>query len=211
MSDADEFIPTRRSLLSRLRNSGDQESWRVFFDTYWRLIYGAATKAGLNDAEAQDVVQETVLATVRRMPGFRYDPNKGSFKSWLLQATRWQIVAQLRKRERFTQSPSQETYDSAMASQTAAVENVADPSAPALEALWDQEWDRNLIAAALKRVKRKIDPKQYQAYDLYVLQGVPASKVARALKINLGRLYLMKHRINKLTKKEIAILRDKPI
>ena len=40
----EELLPTRYSLLSRLQNWEDHESWRVFFDTYWRLIYSVALK-----------------------------------------------------------------------------------------------------------------------------------------------------------------------
>src|SRR5688572_10094841 len=75
-------LPTRRSLLSRLRNVEDNESWRTFFDTYWRLLYNVARKSGLADHHAQDVVQETVIAVVRKIPEFRYDPVKGLFKQW---------------------------------------------------------------------------------------------------------------------------------
>ena len=73
----DELIPTRRSLLSRLEDWDDQESWREFFNTYWKLIYGVALRAGLSDAEAQDVVQDTVVAVARKMQDFRYDPGRG--------------------------------------------------------------------------------------------------------------------------------------
>lgn len=48
----DEFIPTRRSLLSRLKHLDGQASWQEFFGTYSRLIYRVAVKAGLSDAEA---------------------------------------------------------------------------------------------------------------------------------------------------------------
>src|SRR6185503_15772399 len=54
----DSLLPTRRSLLSRLRDWQDDAGWREFFDTYWRLIYNVARKSGLADAEAQDVVQK---------------------------------------------------------------------------------------------------------------------------------------------------------
>ena len=97
-SSKDELIPTRQSLLSRLKNWEDTTSWQVFFDTYWRLIYGVARKAGLNDAEAQDVVQETVLSVAKQMPELKYNPKLGSFKSWLMQLTRWRITDQLRKK-----------------------------------------------------------------------------------------------------------------
>ncbi len=62
-----ESLSTRWSLLTRLKNWDDQESWKEFFDTYWRLIYNVAIKAGLSDAEAQDVVQETVLTVAEKL------------------------------------------------------------------------------------------------------------------------------------------------
>src|SRR5271154_3734366 len=100
MNDCSEFIPTRQSLLSRLKDWNDQESWRVFFDTYWKLIYNAAIKAGLTDAEAQDTVQETVISVMKSMPDFQYDAKKGSFKGWLLSLTKWRITDQFRKRQK---------------------------------------------------------------------------------------------------------------
>ena len=78
---ADEFLPTRRSLLSRLKDWDDQESWKDFFDTYWKLIYGVAIKSGLNDAEAQDVVQEAVISVAKKMHEFKYDPAVGRSKA----------------------------------------------------------------------------------------------------------------------------------
>src|ERR1022692_321088 len=95
-----DLIQTRWSLIQRLKNFDDQESWRDFFDTYWRLIYSLASKSGLTHAEAEEVVQETVLAVCRKIGAFRADPAAGSFKSWLLTLTRWRIGDQFRKRAR---------------------------------------------------------------------------------------------------------------
>ena len=81
-------LQTRWSLIGRLKDWGDQQSWQEFFDAYWKLIYSIALKAGLSDAEAQDVVQETVLSVAKKMPEFKCDPAAGSFKSWLLTLTR---------------------------------------------------------------------------------------------------------------------------
>ena len=75
----DEFIPTRHSLISRLKDWDDQESWKEFFDTYWKLLYSVALKSGLSDAEAQDVVQDTIVAVAKKMPEFHFDPALGSF------------------------------------------------------------------------------------------------------------------------------------
>ena len=96
---SDTLLPTRQSLLWRLRDWQDQTSWRDFFDTYWRLIYNVARKSGFADAEAQDVVQITFIYLSRRMPNFRYDPKRGSFKSWLRVVTRSRISGYRRKTE----------------------------------------------------------------------------------------------------------------
>src|SRR5438552_2099799 len=148
----DEFIPTRRSLLSRLKNCEDQESWRTFFDTYSRLIYRVATKAGLTDAEAQDVVQETVIVVSRKIPAFNYDPALGSFKSWLLLITRRRIEKQLKKRmpvkvgqaSRLAAAGETPALLSDETKRTATIERIPDPKGFDLEAAWDAEWERNL-------------------------------------------------------------------
>ena len=95
-----DLVPTRRTLLSRLKQWNDQESWQDFFNTYWKLIYTVAIRAGLDKTEAQDVVQDTVISVARQMPNFKYDPARGSFKSWLFLITRRRINDHLRKQYR---------------------------------------------------------------------------------------------------------------
>src|SRR5208282_3549195 len=95
-------IPTRYTLLSRLDDRGDQDSWKDFFDTYWRLIYSFAMKSGLSEAEAQDVVQETIISVAKSIHKFKPNRELGSFKGWLRNLTRWRIADQLRKRTRVT-------------------------------------------------------------------------------------------------------------
>ncbi len=68
-----------------------RRGWKQFFETYWKVIYGAAIKAGLTDAEAQDVVQDTLIEVARKMGALKYDPALGSFKGWLLKLTRWRV------------------------------------------------------------------------------------------------------------------------
>ncbi len=94
MNDPDS-IPTRQSLLARLKDCGDQESLREFFDAYWRLIHATAHKAGLTDTEAQEVVQEVMIAAAKKMPGFTYEPGKDSLKGWLLSVTAQGTVSTL--------------------------------------------------------------------------------------------------------------------
>src|SRR5215510_13920568 len=93
----DELLPTRQSLILRLRNWDDQESWRDFFNTYWKLIYGVAIKSGLSDAAAQDVVQDTIVSLATSLREGRYDSANGSFKNWLFTVTRRRIADHFRR------------------------------------------------------------------------------------------------------------------
>jgi DNA-directed RNA polymerase specialized sigma24 family protein len=68
--ETDDFIPTRSSLLSRVRDWQDIEGWQEFFDTYWKLIYNTGRKAGLTEAEAQDLAQDTMLSVAKKIPEF---------------------------------------------------------------------------------------------------------------------------------------------
>ena len=198
-----DSVPTRRSLLSRLRDAGDDASWRIFFDTYWRLIYNLARKSGLEDADAQDIVQETVISVARKMPAFRYDPAKGSFKKWLLLITRRRIQDHLRK-----------LYSASTRSQSSNVAGGFAADAPSLTlppdeqivAAWESEWRDNLYQGALARVRQRANPKQYQVFDYCVLQNLRPAAVAEMLGMNVAQVYLAKHRLSVMVKKTAADL-----
>ncbi len=195
----DRWIPTRRSLLSRLRNWEDHASWQAFFDTYWKLIYAVALKSGLSDTEAEEVVQETVISIAKKMPTYQYDPAQCSFKGWLKHVTRLRILDQYRKRR-----PEHRPLNPAGAesSTTDTVERIPDPHGLALEEVWDQEWEDNLLDAAMERVKAKTKAEQYQIFYMHLVQQIPALEVSRMLGINLGKVYFACRRISKLVKDE---------
>jgi RNA polymerase sigma factor (sigma-70 family) len=206
VSQQDKFLPTRQSLLSRLRDWSDHDSWQEFFDTYWKLIYHTAIKAGLSEVEAQEVVQETVISVSKSMPGFRYDPKIGSFKKWLLNLTRWRIRDQLRKRK-----PNwvKENRGQANRDGTTVIERIADPNSLIPSAVWDEEWEKNLMGAAIEQAKRLVDPKLFQIFELYVFQDWPVKKIAKTFKVSAAKIYLAKHRIAKLIKKELEQIKVK--
>ncbi len=196
-----DLIQTRRTLLARLKDWKDQDSWEEFFEIYWRVIYNFAVKSGLSDAEAQDVVQETVLTVARKMPQFEYHPEVGSFKSWLFHTAQWRIADQFRKRDPRGQSGSPR-FDATP--RTATIERVPDPAPPPNEAVWDKEWQDDLLEQATQRVKELVTARQFQMFDLYVRKRWPVAKVAEALSVTSGQVYLAKHRVSKLVKKEIS-------
>ncbi len=203
--DDGDFLPTRQSLLSRLRSWRNEESWQEFFDTYGRLIYRMAVKAGLSDAEAQDVVQETIILVARKMPGFKYDPALGSFKSWLRLLTRRRIEKQLKKRMPGMRAASigRAALTADETRRTSTIDSFPDPKGFDLEAQWDLEWEINLEQAALARVKRQVKPKQYQMFDLYAIKRWPVRDVARSLGVTVAHVYVIKHRIGAMLKREL--------
>ncbi len=89
---------------------------------------------------------------------------------------------------------------------TATIERVPDSNVVDLDTLWEKEWQENLFAAAISRVKKKVDPKQFQIFDCYVCKEWPAQKVAERLHVNIGQVYLARHRVAALLKKEIKAL-----
>ena len=202
----DDWLPTRTSLLRRLKQWEDQEGWRDFFDTYWKLVYGVAIKAGLTEQEAQEVVQETVITVARRIPEFRYDPAVCSFKTWLLNLTRWRIVDQLRKRKPDAQFKRRKAETSA---RTPTIERIADPAGVNLESMWDEEWDHYILEAAIERVKKQVSPEQFQIFALRVFKEWPVTKIARELDVSVGQVYLAKHRISALIRKQVKELEKK--
>ena len=196
----EDSYPTRSSLLERLKDPGDQKSWQEFADIYSKLIFGFALKAGLNEAEAQEVVQETLIAAAKNLPGFQYDPKTCSFKTYLLNLSNWRVKDQLRRRlpgERF--NPQEDEG-------TATIERVADPAGVELERIWEQEWHSAMLEAASEKAKRQVDLKQWQIFDLYVLKNWPPREVAKALGVSIARVYLAKHRVGAVVRKEVEKL-----
>lgn len=199
------FAKTRKSLIARLDNWEDQRTWDEFYQTYWRLIYSVALKSGLRSEEAFDCVQETILSIAKQSKKKLYDPAQGSFKTWLMNMTRWRINDQFRKRKK----------DTAMSGgfgdedrKTAIIDRVEDPNGDVLDRLWNTEWKKNLADAALARVKTQVTPKQYQIFDYYVIKQWEAKKVQDHLGVSMAQVYLAKHRVGSVLKKELAKLDD---
>jgi len=200
MASTEDYSPpdvTRLSLVERLQDWKDQARWQQFFDTYWRLIYAVARRSGLTDSEAQDVVQETVISVARNVS--RYDRNAGKFKPWLLQMTRWRIADQFRKRLPESDRLKREEETSR---DTATLDRIASPGVD-LEAAWETEWQQRLLESAMEAVKRQVRPEHFQIFDCAVRKQWPASKIATALGVNIAQVYLTKHRLSALLKKEL--------
>jgi len=191
-------LQTRRSLLSRLRDYEDKESWQTFFDRYWRLLYNVARRAGLDDVDAQDVVQDTVMAVAKEIPQFRYDPERGSFKQWLFRILRRRVADHFRKVYR---QPADLGLSPEMLEGTGDADAIVMQDGVSLSDAWDQEWERSILDAAIAHVRAAANPKHFQVFDYCVLKEWPVAKVASTLGMNAAQVYLARHRVSAAVKR----------
>jgi RNA polymerase sigma-70 factor (ECF subfamily) len=200
----DELIATRTTLLARLKDWGDDSSWQEFFDIYSQLIRNVALKSGLTRAEAEDVVQETMVAAAKHIPAFKYDRKLGSFRHWLLNMSRWRISDQFRRRKKLTTQLPDDLADETGQSSALVDEKTLD-----IDEFWETEWQKTLFDAAINKVKTSQDSEKYQIFDFLVNKQWSPEKVSKSFGISVNQVYLAKHRITELIKKEVERLKEK--
>lgn len=172
---------TRGSLLQRIRDRGNSVAWREFDAIYRPLILRLGRARGLNDAEAEDVVQHCMLAIHRHIDGFEYDPRKGRFKGWLrtivdnrvrnLSRDRHDQIAETRdfKRPQESEETPEETF----------------------ERLWHQEH----LDYCLNQIRGEVQESTFKAFELHVLEEWPVEKVAAELQMTNDQVYRIKWRV----------------
>ncbi len=219
--ELNEHLPTDSSLLARIRAPDDAASWREFFETYKDSIAGLAITGGLSRAEAEEVVQETMLAVSRGIATFQYDRKQGSFKGWIFTITRRAMFKQIKKRlslashagaggvpEASARAAGARLADSEVPDTTEGEDEFASlpDTTPGLEEQFEKEWRQTLLHMALQRVRARIKPKQFQMFDLYVNQQMPMARVKRTLRVNSAQVYMAKIRVSALLRQTIAAL-----
>jgi RNA polymerase sigma-70 factor (ECF subfamily) len=180
-----ESPPTRASLLLRLRDVRDQEAWRQFVDLYSALIYGFARKRGLQDADAADLMQEVLRSVAGAVGRLDYDPNRGSFRSWLYTVTRSKLSTFLRRQRRLIRGSGDSSVN----------ERLEEQPSPQDETLWDQEYERRLFAWATERVRNITGKSVFQAFWQTAVEGQSPKDVAKALGMSVGAVYVAKSRV----------------
>ena len=195
---------TRPSLLFRLRDWGDNQSWDEFYRLYRRFIRGLALRAGLNHAESDEVVQDVLRNVAKRIKDYEVRENRGAFRRWLMNQTRWRIADKFRQRDRAAvQSDQYQSRDDNNC--TDPLENIAED---ATDDCWELEWQKHVLETAMERLARRVPAKHFQAFDLHARCGQPVAQVAADLGINRPTVYLITHRLKKQLQHEVKRLRD---
>ncbi len=211
-SSDEELLPTRPSLLARLRNRDDSKAWHQgweeFYLRYHPVIYRHALKHGLPEAEAEDVVQEIVIGLARSLPQFKYDPAVSSFKTWLFRVARNKIASHLRHRGRQCRSPADglaEEQDPELLAE------VADDNVLSPDKEWDLMWEANLRRAALEQVQSRVKPRTMRLYLYHVVDGNSVEATVRFFRdsqVTPETVHLAKHRVQKMVDNALDRLRE---
>jgi RNA polymerase sigma-70 factor (ECF subfamily) len=179
------------SLLQRLRQPGEQEAWNRFVQLYTPLLFSWARRAGLQDSDAADLVQDVFAVLLKKLPEFVYD-RQGSFRGWLrtLTLNKW------REKQRRRQLPL-EPGDTPLAEVTEGA-----------EAFWEIDYRQQLAARALEVMRSEFRPATWQACWQLVVEGRPGADVAAGQGLTLGAVYAAKARVLRRLRQELEGLLD---
>ena len=198
---------TRKTLIEKLDNWSDWSSWDEFYRTYSGFVFHVARKSGLSDDEAGDVVQETFIGVAKNLQKKKFDTSQGSFKSFLLNQARWRILDQFRRRKKQQEREANIHGDyEDDERRTSPIDRCADPAGPVIEKIWDKEWQDKLMDLALRKVRTMVSPRQFQIFSCYVIKGWSPDRVKAELGVNAAQVYLAKHRVGRILRKEAARL-----
>jgi RNA polymerase sigma-70 factor (ECF subfamily) len=194
MSDSASPSDTRPSLLVRLRDARDQDAWQTFVAVYAPLVYRHCRRRGMQDADAADVAQDVLTEVARSLRTFEYRPERGRFRDWLGTLTRHQIGRFLTRKER------------APAGNPAPLPE--DATAPAADPEWVEDFNAQVLRAALDRTRPHFEAVTWQAFEMVWLHQRPAAETADALGVALDKVYVAKSRVLKRLQEEVLDLAE---
>jgi RNA polymerase sigma factor (sigma-70 family) len=192
---ADADSRTSASLLARLRAApADQTAWAEFVDRYGRKLYGWCRHWGLQEADAQDVTQDVLVRLAEKMRGFTYDASR-SFRAWLKTVARHALSDFCDARGRAAAGGSQ------------AVELLhAVEAREDLVRRLEDEFDREVYDEAVARVRVRVNPKTWRAFELTALADRPGAEVAAELGMNVAAVFVARGRVQKMLQDEVRAL-----
>ena len=183
VSDQGE-LQTRQTLLLKIRDLGDKASWDEFAELYTPLIYRFLTNRGLTDSNARDVMQDSLKAVASAIDRFEYDPEKGTFRSWLYTVVRSKL-------NNFFKKCGRQPAEAGMTE----VEGMADGSDAAFNREWDLEYKRHMFQWASERVRGEFKENTWKAFYGVAVEERPAEEVAKELQMPVGGVYVAKSRV----------------
>lgn len=194
----DDFKKTRATLLLRIRDTDNDAAWNEFVSIYGPLIRGFCLRRGLQESDAADVSQEVIRKVAGTVHSFEYEPERGSFRSWLFTVVRNQINLFIRKQKR---QPS-------VWNDTAIIRRLEADSTFDLESEWDREYNEHVLNWAAGTVRREFKESTWRAFWRTAVEGVDAPRAAAELGLTVGAVYIARSRVLARMKAKIQTLTD---
>jgi len=198
--------PTRPTLLNRLRAGGDAVAWEEVYRQYEGVILRYARKLNLNETQAFDVLQETMIELMRVLPNFEYNPRRGKFRNFLLTIVHRRVLRVFRRQRRRGEIPLETD-----AAERPWEERLAGPAPQDELAEQDENrWRHSVVEECLERIRveRKLDDKTLAIFTAFALEGQTAAAVAEKYGSTANNVYQTKLRILKWLQTEVAMLLD---
>ncbi|WP_165219582.1 RNA polymerase sigma factor [Aquisphaera insulae] len=196
MSVEDPAHDTSATLMMRLsRDPADGRAWEEFVHRYRPMIRDWCLKRGARPDVAEDVAQEVLVKLLGAFKGFRYDPAR-SFRAWLRTVTRnaWSDFARHHRPE---SAADGDGFGKLLDSMAAAED---------LGSRLEDAFDRELVDLAMSRVERRVKPLNWRAFRLTAIDGLAGAEAAKELEMTVARVFIAKHRVQKMLEEEVRIL-----
>jgi RNA polymerase sigma-70 factor (ECF subfamily) len=180
----DDIPDTRDSLLIRVANSRDQGAWEQFARIYRPVVYNVARMRGLQDADAQDVAQQVLIAVSRALPTWQRRDETTLFRHWLCRIARNAAINAMTRQPR----------DLAMggdAGRAEADRQVDDD----LDSQIEREYRRQMFRHAAVIVRSRADEITWRAFALTMIDGLTISEAACQLNKSEAVIYAARSRI----------------
>ncbi len=189
---------TSPTLLGRMRRTPpDQAAWSDFEQRYGKMIRRWCQRWGMQPSDAEDVTQDVLLALSRQMDRFEYDPD-GRFRGWLKTITYRAWCDFLERRRRRRDAASGETVVMRLLESQEAQDDFLKQ--------WEEEWKRELLEEAMKRVQGRVQPHTWEAFRLLTQDGLSGADVAAKLAMKPGAVWVAKSKVQKMIQQEIRRL-----
>jgi RNA polymerase sigma-70 factor (ECF subfamily) len=180
---------TRDTLIRRLPDAGDVEAWNAFLEIYEPLLFRLARRKGLQEADAQDFVQEVLAAVANAVGRWLDDRERGSFRVWLFRIASNLAINFLTRRKHQRLGSGDSRIARLLEEQPA---NAADSAE-----LFLKEYRRELFRWAAECVREQVSEKQWKVFWLTSVEERPIAEVARHFGMSVGSVYIARSRITK--------------
>ena len=193
---------TDGELIETVKDWRDDHSWKVFHERYAGFITSHAIRCGLNENEAEDVLQETMIKVARALPTFEYDRKVCRFRTWLNQIINHRIVDHYRCKNRFLKRET--SLESLGIDPPDSHPEGVDPVAHA-------ETERAMLEACLAGVRNEVKPEHWQLFEAYALRGLKAKEVAALFNVSVSKVRTTRMRLLSKLKARWRGLLEQPI